>query len=140
MLEVYQGNRAQPPAFLRFQISLERVLQSTQNPGDVTWLDQEIRIRHSWQSFQQADRVADAIRLVSDIRLWDEVARSLGTSPREVKEQLNLIVDRRNKIAHESDIDPTFADGSRWPIDEPMVDDAVDFIERVAEAIFTLLP
>ncbi|MBC5795399.1 hypothetical protein H5968_09610 [Sphaerospermopsis sp. LEGE 00249] len=32
---------------------------------------------------------------------------------------------RRNKIAHEADIDPTFGLGNRWPIDELMVGDAV---------------
>jgi hypothetical protein len=51
----------------------------------------------------------------------------------------NSIVYRRNKIAHEADIDPTFGLGNRWPIDELMVGDAVNFIEQVVEGIHQIL-
>jgi hypothetical protein len=37
------------------------------------------------------------------------------------------------------DIDPTFAIGSRWPIDEVLVNDAVEFIEEVIESIHQIL-
>ncbi|BAZ80312.1 hypothetical protein NIES73_15630 [Sphaerospermopsis kisseleviana NIES-73] len=46
---------------------------------------------------------------------------------------------RRNKIAHEADIDPTFGLENRWTIDELMVGDAVDFIEPVVESIHQIL-
>ncbi len=49
------------------------------------------------------------------------------------------IVDRRNKIAHEADIDPTFNIGSRWNIDELLVSDAVNFIEILVENIHSVL-
>jgi len=46
-----------------------------------------------------------------------------------------LIVDRRNQIAHEADLDPTNP-GARWPINALLVDDTVDFIEKVGDAIY----
>lgn len=138
MLEVYNGKRAQTQAFLRFHISLESALQGVASPTSSHWLENEIRIRHRWQSFQQADKIADAIRLITDISLWQEVARRVGKMPQDVKQQLDLIVDRRNKIAHEADIDPTYP-GSRWPIDEVLTDNAVDFIEQIAETINNIL-
>lgn len=46
---------------------------------------------------------------------------------------------RRNKIAHEADIDPTFNIGNRWHIDEVLVGDAVDFIEQAVEGIHQVL-
>ena len=138
MLEVYRGNRAQTPAFLRFTVSLESVLQGIAAPGDQGWLENEIRTRHGWQSFQNADSIAEAVRLISEVRLWEEVANRLGMPPQDARRQLNLIVDRRNKIAHEADSDPTFP-GSRWPIDEALVDEAVDFIEQVVESIYYVL-
>lgn len=58
---------------------------------------------------------------------------------KEIKQQLKLIVDRRNKIAHEADIDPTLSLGNRWDMDESMVNDAVDFIEQVVESIHQIL-
>ena len=54
-------------------------------------------------------------------------------SDADVKEQLRLIIDRRNKIAHEADTDPRYP-GACWPISEPDVDNALGFIERVCEA------
>lgn len=57
-------------------------------------------------------------------RLWDEVATKLGISAKNAKQQLSVIVDRRNKIAHEADIDPTFGIGSSWYINEILVSDA----------------
>ncbi|GAB4286850.1 MAG: hypothetical protein Fur0025_19740 [Oscillatoriaceae cyanobacterium] len=104
-----------------------------------SWLEAEIRERLGYQSFQQPEKIADAMRLISHKKLWDEVAIRLGMSAKDVKQQLNLIVDRRNKIAHEADIDPTFGIGSRWVINETLVIDAVDFIESVVENIHQVL-
>jgi RiboL-PSP-HEPN len=107
--------------------------------NNTSWLESEIRERLGYQSFQQADKIAEAIRYISDKKLWDEVAIQMNKSAKDIKQQLNSIVDRRNKIAHEADIDPTFNIGSRWNIDELLVGDAVDFIERLVESIHRVL-
>ena len=102
-------------------------------------MEDEIRERLGYQSFQQPDKIADAIRFISDKKLWDEVATKLGKPTKDVKQQLGAIADRRNKIAHEADIDPTFGIGSRWYIDEILANDAVNFIELVVESIHQIL-
>ncbi|MEH2169587.1 MAG: HEPN domain-containing protein [Nostoc sp.] len=107
--------------------------------NNTSWLEDEIRERLSYQSFQQPDKIADAIRQISDKKLWDEVATKMSKSSKDIKQQLTLIVDRRNKIAHEADIDPTLNIGNRWYIDESMVGDTVDFIEQVVESIHQIL-
>lgn len=113
--------------------------------NDAAWLETEIRERLGYQSFQQADKIADAIRYISDKKIWDEVAIQISQvtqtikSAKDVKQQLNSIVDRRNKIAHEADIDPTFNIGGRWNIDETLVGNAVDFIELLVESIHQAL-
>lgn len=104
-----------------------------------SWLKAEIRERLGYQSFQQPEKIAEAMRLISHKKLWDEVASRLGMPAKDVKDQLNFIVDRRNKIAHEADIDPTFGIGSRWDINETLVIDAVDFLESVVENIHQVL-
>lgn len=104
-----------------------------------SWLEDEIREKLGYQSFQQPDKIADAIRLISDRPLWNEVANQLGQNPRNIKQQLRAIVDRRNKIAYEADIDPTYGIGSRWPINESFVNDAVNFIETLVETIHQVL-
>jgi hypothetical protein len=107
--------------------------------NNTSWLEDEIRERLGYQSFQQPDKIADAIRLICDKKLWNEVAARLGRDAKDIKQQLSAIVDRRNKIAHEADIDPTFGIGNRWNIDEVLVNDAVDFIEQVVESIDAIL-
>jgi hypothetical protein len=140
MLEIHQGLRPEPPAFSRFQISLGSAREGLSvAPNLDYWLEDEIRQRHSYKSFQQPDNIADAIRLISDKKLWEEVAKAMGRSAQDVKQQLSIIVDRRNKIAHEADIDPTLGLGNRWGISETLVNDAVDFIEQVVESIHSVL-
>jgi len=107
--------------------------------NNASGLEDEIRERLGYESFQQPDKIADAIRYISDKNLWDEVANKISRRPEDIKQQLNSIVDRRNKIAHEADIDPTFNIGNRWNIDEVLVGDAVDFIEQIVESIHQVL-
>lgn len=59
----------------------------------------------------------------------------MGRPAKDIKQELSIIVDRRNKIAHEVDIDPTLGLGNRWGINEDLVNDAVDFIEQIVESI-----
>ncbi|MEH2291576.1 hypothetical protein [Nostoc sp.] len=68
-----------------------------------------------------------------------EVATIMSKPSKDIKQQLTLIVDRRNKIAHEADIDPTLNIGNRWYIDESMVGDTVDYIGQVVESIHQIL-
>jgi hypothetical protein len=126
------------------EFSLSRIqfktITSTQKfPLSDRLLENEIRERLGYQSFQQADKIAEAIRYISNEKLWDKVASHMNKPAKGIKQQLNSIVDRRNKIAHEADIDPTFNIGSRWNIDELLVGDAVNFIETIVESIHQVL-
>lgn len=134
MIEVFELKRPTTPAFLRFQVTLDGAINGIQTPASSGWLDGEIRTKHGYASFQQEDRIADAIRLISSVQLWNEVSARLGIPAADIKNHLRLIVDRRNKIAHEADIDPSFP-GSRWPITSADATNATDFVERVCETI-----
>lgn len=147
MLEILSGLRPPTPAYLRFQSSMEAIIFSLSNPSPEelrNYFDEEIRARQEWQSFQYPDKIADAIRLISPIDLWKEVATQLKiTEPKLVKERLKVLVDRRNKIAHEADnilpVPTSKRPVGRWPIDPVSVDEAVDFIEKLAEAIYKIV-
>ncbi len=125
--------------------------------NNTSWLESEIRERLGYQSFQQAGKIADAIRYISDKNLWDEVAILMPQAVADtshinaqsnlradktaqgIKQELNSIVDRRNKIAHEADINPAFGIAERWNIDDILVGDAVDFIEILVESIHMVI-
>lgn len=135
MVEVHSGSRAPTEAHLAFKVPLSVARAAIADASDGAWLDGAVREAHSWLSFQHPDKIADAIRLVSGVRLWEEVAREMGTDSRAVKAQLSAIVDRRNKIAHEADLDPTNP-GQRWPIDGELVRNALSYLDQVVRAIF----
>lgn len=136
MLEVYNGIRPQTDAYLRFQVSLESVMTGIADPNVDDWLDTEIRERHSHLSFQEPDKIADAVRRFTSCELWPSVAVKLNLDVREVKGRLSAIVKRRNQIVHESDLDPTYPGTvTRWPISPMDVSDTLGFVQDVCEAI-----
>ena len=132
MLEIFESKRPASAAYLRFRVSLDCVGPSNIIPHD--YLDSEIRTQHGYLAFQHPDKVADAIRLISEVKLWECVGNRLEMDAGDVKQRLKLIADRRNKIAHEADMDPTYPK-ARWPISAPDVENVVDFLVDVVEAI-----
>lgn len=135
MLECWSGNRPQTDAFQRFQLPLAMARGLSSPATALQILDTEVRSKHGFLSFQHPDRVADAIRLFSNSKLWEEVGKEMGVPAQSAKSALMLIVDRRNKIAHEADIDPSYP-GQRWPIDISMVEEIFASIEAICRAIF----
>lgn len=135
MIECAKGTRAKTDAYLRFDMPLSVTESAIAGSAHEVWVGETVRERLSWQSFQDPDKLADAIRLMSPVKLWEAVGNELGEPPKDVKTRLKLIVDRRNQIAHEADLDPT-SPGVRWQIDAPMVNDTVDFIEKLGTAIY----
>jgi hypothetical protein len=133
MILTQQGSHPVAKGYGRFRISLASVNLALAGNG-VSWLEAEIREQHSYLSFQHPDKVADAFRLVTDISLWQAVANKLKRNPDDLKRELKLIVDRRNKIAHEADTDPT-PPRTRYPINEPLVRRSLDLLDDVVDAI-----
>jgi hypothetical protein len=132
MLETYNGRRPASNAFNRFPIPLSSI-QGTIPSDNV--VSSHIRQKHSWLSFQDPDKIADAIRLISDLKLWEEVAPAFGLGVGDLKSKLKLVVDRRNKIAHEADLDPTNP-GEKWPISSTDVREIIDFIYKIVTEIY----
>jgi HEPN superfamily RiboL-PSP-like protein len=135
MIESAKGNRPKTDAYLRFDMPLAATESALKGISHEVWVGETVREKHSWQSFQDPDKLADAIRLISAIKLWESVGAELGLQSKDVKIRLKLIVDRRNQIAHEADLDPS-SPGFRWPIDAKLVNDTVDFVEQVGDAVF----
>lgn len=137
LIEAYRNERPRTRSFQNFQVSIGSISGAVSDTPNSDWLEQEIRNSHSHQSFQSYENIAQAISLVSELRLWDKVASHIGSSRQDIRETLRVIINRRNQIAHEADMDPSYP-GVRWPIDEQMVDESIDFIEQIAEAIYAV--
>ena len=136
MLESLRGQRTRTDAFLRFQVNLGGTIQALSVAGSDVWLDEQIKERLGHRTFQQPDDIAEAIRLISNVDLWNSVATQLQSTSRDVRDRLRLIVDRRNKIVHEADSNPIYGQiGILWPLSATQTEDVVAFIESVAEAV-----
>ena len=92
-------------------------------------------------TYQFPEDIADGIRLVSGIELWNEIALSKGATAatkgalaKSLKKDLSLIVDRRNKIAHEGDLQ-RFIPRTPWPITRADVTYVAEFIEDLVRTI-----
>lgn len=138
MIECAKGTRPKTDAFFRFEVPLSAAESAVAGAAHEVWVGETVKQKHSWQSFQDPEKVADAIRLISPVKLWERVSQEINMTAADVKTQLKLIVDRRNKIAHEADTDPTNP-GFRWFIDQPTAKDAVDFVEKVGNAIYAVV-
>lgn len=138
MLEVFNGLRPPTNAFGRFHVPIEAAMLGIANFGTSSWFESEIREKHGFLAFQHPDKIADAIRLFSPCELWPRVATGLGVPTQDLKNRLKLIVERRNKIAHEADLDPSYP-GIRWPITPADAESTVKFIEDICEAIHSVI-
>ena len=140
MLEVYDGKRPPTDTFRRFQVTMGAAMTGLAGSSTSTWFETEIREKHGYLAFQHPDKIADAVRLFSSCELWPSVASQLGLTVQDVKTELRLIVERRNKIAHEADLDPSYSGiGIRWPIFRNDSAHAVDFIQDLCEAIHSIV-
>lgn len=138
MIEVAKATRPKTDAYLRFQMPVSAVESAISGLPHESWMGETVREKHSWISFQDPDKLADAMRLVSNVKLWEAVSVEIGIPAQDIKTRLRIIVDRRNKIAHEADLDPANP-GFRWPIDSIMVENTIDFVEILGKAIFKVI-
>jgi hypothetical protein len=144
LLKIFQGARPVCPGYSKLQISSDTLMRIHANgPGlnSDTAFDLEIRTRLARITYQFPDEIADGIRMVSPIELWNEIAKHHGASPgeanndaRALRGELIQIVNRRNKIVHEGDLQPAVP-RTPWPITRQDVDHVKSTIECVVAGI-----
>ena len=147
MLAPFEGQRPASPGYLRFQVSnetLNRIRAAAVSSDANAAFDLEVRGQLGYVTMQDPEKIAEGVRLFSTVELWNEVALKYGATPatkateaKRLKKELSLVVQRRNKIAHEADIDASNP-GSRWPITATMVRAALDFIEKLTRGIYNV--
>jgi hypothetical protein len=102
---------------------------------------------HGRQSYQSPQVIVRGLKQVANVDgLWQRVAVVLGErdgssrkySGREVESRLHGIVQRRHKIAHEYDEDPT-RPGRKRDIDQGSTMHTINWIEQIAEAILVVI-
>lgn len=148
MVEIFEGRRSPSNQYLKFQLSIETVerIRRAVSPSDaVAAFDLDVRNQLSRMTFQDPEKIADAIRLFSEVQLWNELALALGASPgtketvaKNLKQELSLLVRRRNSIAHEGDLKPT-PPREPFPIDVAQLRIVKVTIETIVRGIDSIL-
>ena len=136
MLKILKGERKQTPKYQNFSVKMKTINFDEK----YSWFEEEIRRRHSQLSFQQAKDIREAIDHISKKDILELVANKIEKNKDEIIKSLNLIIKRRNQIAHESDIDPTTKyPNTRYPIDEQQTKEIITFIEEIVETIYIVI-
>ena len=136
MGQIFNGIRPVTAKYNSFNVSLGFINSIALTPPLITF-ESEIRRSLGWQTFQRPDKIKEAIALFNSLQLWREVALIMGDTEINIKNQLNLIVDRRNMIAHEADIEPIFK--TKRPISDTDILTTINFIEKLGTTIYNLV-
>lgn len=144
MVSIFEGARNSCPGFSKFHCSSDTLLRirnaSTRSDATAAF-DLEVRSKLSRMTFQLPEDIADGIRLVSGTELWNEIALAKGANAatksvlaKNLKIELSIIVERRNRIAHEGDLQPSIP-RTPWPITRADVFHVAAFIQDLVRTI-----
>ncbi|MDC8001389.1 HEPN domain-containing protein [Aequorivita todarodis] len=136
MKEIFNGIRPTTPRYDKQQISLAFFHGISHSPPLISF-ETELREKLGWQTFQRPNKIKEAISLFHPVQLWQQIAIVLGDSETNIKNQLNLIIDRRNMIAHEADIEPIYK--TKRNITDYDVEVSIEFIEKLGDCIYNLV-
>ncbi len=144
LVEIFEGRCPATDSYKKFMLPNETVarIRSAPTPDDArAAFDLEVRRQLGFITYQSAESIADGVRMISSVELWNGVAAFHGAAPADVtkqakalRRQLSIIVERRNKIAHEGDMQPSVP-RQPWPICQEDLQTVRNFIFQVVAAI-----
>ncbi|MDI9348395.1 MAG: HEPN domain-containing protein [Candidatus Symbiobacter sp.] len=167
MVMIYLGKISPTDKFSDFKISLG-TLGSMIDRADSTkfdvfvintvkYFELEVREFLQGQTLQQPDKITEYLKYCTNIKFWEELVKEnsalfvqetseilpLSEKSRRVKAKLKEIVDRRNIIAHQADLQPpdtiTTLEHTLLPINKSELQIVADFIENLVYSTDKLL-
>lgn len=136
MVDMFNGSINECKNFSEFCIPMSTVRQLLSTTDTVT----REAIYHSSvkkiltkDSYQTPNSVEYALGMVNLKKIWSKVGKAIGQTGDDVKDELGLIIRRRNKIAHEADIDSVSMD--KTSIERSDVDAVFSFLNKIVNAI-----
>lgn len=88
-------------------------------------------------SFQSPSSVEIALSYLNKKKIWKEISVYMNTEPKAIREELALIVHRRNYIAHQADYNPST--GEKKPITLDDVKEVREFLTNFVRAVHKIL-
>lgn len=140
MVDSFKGNRIPTNAYKNFSISLNQfdAINAASVPPAEFVFEQTITSSHKHLSFQDPDKVVDALSLIwHENHKWQKIATGMGMNQNDLKTELRNIVIRRNQIVHEGDFD--IFTGNIQSIFQSDTTQSVDFINSLGNTIYNLV-
>lgn len=140
MLQILAGTRPITPKYESEPIAMKTIseMAAATVPPKEHFFEQALIRKFKIVSFQDPGKVADGLSYIwNENQKWQKIAAALGVADEAARTRLKLIVDRRNSIVHEADIDPVT--GAKFQISKQESDEAVIFLSHCADAIFSLV-
>ncbi|WP_148227514.1 HEPN domain-containing protein [Fulvimarina pelagi] len=93
---------------------------------------------NSYKSFVAPDKFAAIVRVLVD-KPWEKMATELKVSEQEAKSRLRDIVDWRNRLAHQADINPNYGGSELYPICRLDTEEAISDMIEYGKALCTVI-
>lgn len=102
-------------------------------------IEEQLYLKLNTKTFQNPDIIADNMKLIGIEQLWNDVQGNITEeySVQDLKNRLELIVNRRHKIVHEADMNRST--GAKNEIELGEVRRDIIFIKEIGEAVFMIL-
>jgi hypothetical protein len=140
MVEIFMGNRPTTPQYLAETITIStysELISATFLPKELVF-EQAIVRKLKTVSYQTPDNVAKGLSYIwNDPQKWQKIASNMAMDTETVKTELKLIVDQRNRIVHEADINPLT--NQKYSITKSDSQSVTDFLQKAGEAIYMLV-
>ncbi len=102
------------------------------------FLTNELRKMQKTETFQSHKSIENIFKNIEVKNIWLKLETLIGIKAQKIKDELGLIIDRRNKISHESDWD--YFSQKKNVIEFSEVQNVVNFIRQFVEGIEAIRP
>lgn len=140
MLEIFTNQRPPTPKYLAESISISTYneLTSATIPPREYIFEQAISQKLKTISYQDPSKIAEGLSYVWEEKFkWQKIAQVMATDEQTVKTTLKLIVNRRNTVVHEADINPLTE--QKYEISKSECGSITNFLSLCGESIISLV-
>lgn len=144
MQQMYLGNWNKTEGYKDLKVPIDRVMHAITHPEDSEWIDDVIVSHHASKTYMSPKEIKEQFTLIIGKDFFDKVAdemyydqTSRVKTDAKLKENLDVLFKRRNKIAHQADRD--HKTGNLFDIGKENVESAIDTIKTFVYCTYSLL-
>ncbi|MCX8507063.1 MAG: HEPN domain-containing protein [Alphaproteobacteria bacterium] len=168
MVLIFEGKVSASKKYVEFKISMKSfdemrqpdfssMLVDTQKASAAKYFESEVREYLQNHTLQRPEKISELLKYCTDIDLWQKLAVKndglvdstlkgeidINKKRQNIREKLTAIIDRRNQISHQSDLQPRNIpyeiERNPWPIKKAELQYVKEFIELLVQSSHEIL-